>query len=454
MPLRPNCGHSASRQGRVGDLAHTRIILSILNPRLDCMSNAGEPPLQVNKLSFRLAVICLVSASVGLSMAIVSLAKLLLFLTVGVSLLFSKSLRANAKAVLQAHTVFWVLLTLTAFAASLAWTVAPDADAFGSLAKYGKLLTVILLVALIKDRREALYALGAFTLAQTFLVVSSWMLFFELPVPWATSRIALRESSVFSSYLDQGIMAAVFSGICWHLRSLAPSRGWRAVAIGVSVISLLNTVFVLNGRSGHIVAIAIVSMAVMWQIPRRFRLGVLFIPPILFSVLMLASPKVQERARLVVAEVQSYAKHPEIETDTSSGVRLRLWGTALAAITQHPLAGSGVGSWTSEYNRLQRQRNPSHKDIEGNGNPHQEYLQWGVQLGVPGMLLLLALFAAVLRDSTTMDTPTSRALQTVVLALAVACLFNSSLYDALIGDFFCVVIGLLMALGLRSKPQH
>ncbi len=387
-------------------------------------------------------------------MAIISLAKLLLFLTAGFTLLLSKSLRSNANAVLQAHTVFWILLTLTAFAASLAWTVAPDADALGSLAKYGKLLTVILLVALIKDRREALYALGAFALAQTFLVASSWMLFLEVPVPWATSRIALRESSVFSSYLDQGIMAAVFSGICWHLRNLAPSRRWRSVAIGVGVLSLLNAVFVLNGRSGHMVAIAIVSVAVMWKMPPKFRLGVLFIPPILLAVLMLASPKVQERAKLVVTEVQSYANHPEKETDTSSGVRLRLWSTALTSISQHPIAGSGVGSWSTEYNRLQRERNLSHKDIEGNGNPHQEYLQWGVQLGLPGLALLIAFFVAVLRDSMAMDTPASRALQSVVLALAVACLFNSSIYDALIGDFFCVVIGLLMALGLRSKSQH
>lgn len=443
--LRPK--HVTLRSG--GGPAHTRIIQSLPNPRRDCLSNAGEPQLQLHTFSFRLAVICLVSASVGLSMAIISVAKLLLFLTAGFALLFSKSLRANAKAVLQAHTVLWVLLALTAFAASLAWSVAPDIEAFGSLAKYGKLLTVILLVALIKDRREALYALGTFALAQTFLVASSWMLFFDLSVPWATSRIALRENSVFSSYLDQGIMAAVFSGICWHLRDLAPSRGWRSVVMGVSVLSLLNAVFVLNGRSGHMVAIAIVSIAVMWKIPRKFRLGVLFIPPVLLAVLMLASPKVQERAKLVVTEVQSYTKHPEIETDTSSGVRLRLWGTALASITQHPVAGSGVGSWSSEYNRLQRQRNPLHKDIEGNGNPHQEYLQWGVQLGLPGLVLLLAFFVAVLRDSMTMDTATSRALQTVVLALAVACLFNSSIYDALIGDFFCVAIGLLMALGLR-----
>jgi hypothetical protein len=34
--------------------------------------------------------------------------------------------------------------------------------------------------------------------------------------------------------------------------------------------------------------------------------------------------------------------------------------------------------------------------------------------------------------------------------MAVACLFNSALYDDLMGDYFCVVLGLLMALGAHE----
>jgi O-antigen ligase len=41
----------------------------------------------------------------------------------------------------------------------------------------------------------------------------------------------------------------------------------------------------------------------------------------------------------------------------------------------------------------------------------------------------------------------------VLLALVIACLFNSSLYDAYIGDFFCLALGLLLAYGARSLGQ-
>jgi O-antigen ligase len=58
---------------------------------------------------------------------------------------------------------------------------------------------------------------------------------------------------------------------------------------------------------------------------------------------------------------------------------------------------------------------------------------------------------AVLWDTLGMEKPYARAAQSAVLALAIACLFNSSIYDALIGDFFCVLIGLLLALGLHKN---
>jgi O-antigen ligase len=189
----------------------------------------------------------------------------------------------------------------------------------------------------------------------------------------------------------------------------------------------------------------------MWELPKRQRAVVVLLPFMLVLVLFFSSTKVRERLTQVRTEVQSYST--QVQATTSSGVRLGLWRRAVQIIAQHPLAGSGVGSWSSEYNRLQREEDPAHKDIDGNGNPHQEYLLWGVQLGVPGILLLCSLMLAVLWDTLGMEKPYARAAQSALLALAIACLFNSSIYDALIGDFFCVLIGLLLALGLHKNTE-
>lgn len=397
-------------------------------------------------INIRLAIVCLASAAVGLSMALISIAKLLLLLCGIAALLFWRRAPAAGRPLAGLYTPIAVLAALFAFAISMLWTVAPPADVLGSLAKYGKLILIALMIFLIRDRREAMYALGAFVLTQVFLVASSWMLFFHLPVPWATSNMALKEYAVFSSYLDQGIMAAVLGAVCWHLRDLAPGRFGRHFAIFVAVIALFNVLFVLGGRSGHVVTIALLSIAIMWELPRKYRAGIVLLPFLLVLLLFFSSTKVRERLTTVKTEVESYATQPQIKT--SSGIRLGLWLSAAQIIGQHPVVGAGIGSWSTEYNRLQRAKNPAHQDIPGNGNPHQEYLQWAAQLGIPGLVLLAALMLSVLRDSLKMEQPYARATQSALVALAVACLFNSIIYDALIGDFFCILIGLLLALGL------
>jgi len=402
-------------------------------------------------INFRLAVICMAAASVGLSMVIISIAKLLLLICGLGTLVFAQRTRVADTPLPGARTPIAVLVAIFAFAISLLWTVAPQADALGSVAKYGKLIVIALMLLLIRDRREATCALGAFVLAQLFLLASSWMLFFHLPVPWATSNMALAEYAVFSSYLDQGIMGAVLAAMCWNLRRLAPGRFGKPLAVLLAFAFLCNVFFVLSGRSGHVVAIALLSLAIMWELPKRYRALVLLLPFLLALVLFLGSTKVHERLTLIKTEAQSYST--QTEPTTSTGIRLGFWRRAVQIIAQYPLAGAGVGSWSTEYNRLQREQNPAHVDIAGNGNPHQEYLLWGVQLGIPGLLIICGLMFSVLRDTLRMEKPYAQAAQSALLAFAVACLFNASLYDALIGDFFCILIGLLLALGLSKKPN-
>jgi O-antigen ligase len=387
---------------------------------------------------------------VGLSIAIISIAKLLLLLCAVAALLFTRSLPRDGVPLAKTFTLPAVLAVLLAFVLSLFWTVAPLQEAAGSLAKYGKLLIILAMMALIRDRREALYALAAFAITQLLVVVSSWMLFADMPVAWASSRTTVSHYTVFSGYLDQGIMSAVFAAVCWHLRHLVPGRFGPRIAIAVAVISLANVFFVMVGRSGQLVGVILLSLAIMWQLPPKYRVIVVVLPFLLVAVLFASSPAVRERLTLAKAEMQAYSA--KNDATTSSGVRLAFWHRAAQVIAQRPLAGAGVGSWSTEYDRLERQNNPQHKDINRGSNPHQEYLLWGVQLGIPGLLLIAAFMLSVLRDTLKMEAPYARAAQSALLALAVACLFNSTLYDGLIGDFFCVLIGLLLALGLSKPP--
>jgi O-antigen ligase len=403
-------------------------------------------------VNFRLIIVCLAAASVGLSMAIISISKLLLLLgTLAVALLALRS--GNRKPLeLTRLTPLAVMLVLAAFAMSLLWTTGPSEDAFGSLAKYGKLLGIVAMMVMIRSRREAAFAMLALVGAQAFLMASSWLLYFHVPVPWATSDMALREFAVFSSYLDEGIMTAAAGAICWHFRTVAPGRHGKVVAMVLAAACMLNVFFVLSGRSGHMVAIALLSLAIMWELPRKFRPVVLLLPFLIGALLFAGSPKVRERLMGVKNDVQAFSAQDNRQT-TSGGIRLGLWLTSIEIIREHPVIGTGVGSWSTEYNRMEHRKKADHPDAGSNFNPHQEYLLWGVQLGFSGLVLFLGLMLAVVVDASRMDKPAARAAQSTIAALAAACLFNSSIYDALIGDFFAITIGLLLAFGLHDKEQ-
>ena len=79
-------------------------------------------------------------------------------------------------------------------------------------------------------------------------------------------------------------------------------------------------------------------------------------------------------------------------------------------------------------------------------------------LTVVGALLFLGLLYALFLDTKAFDPPTRRASRSLAVMLFITCMFNSPLYDDLMGDYFCVALGVLLALGLqdnraRTNPQ-
>ena len=77
---------------------------------------------------------------------------------------------------------------------------------------------------------------------------------------------------------------------------------------------------------------------------------------------------------------------------------------------------------------------------------------WGVQLGLGGIALLVAFFALLARDAAPFRKDVRHAAHSMIAILAMVCFFNASIFDALIGDYFCVLIGLLLVLGTHTPP--
>ena len=379
-------------------------------------------------------------------MAWISLAKVLVFIF-GALYLIVGHINSRDDPVFKGLWTPWMILAiLLAFSLSLLWTIVEWSTALAAFVKHGKLLEILILVSLIRSGHEARIATTAFAAGQVFLLFSSWLMAAGIHLPWATS--VGFTYVVFSTYLDQSIIFATTAAIIWHLRS---DRLWpRRFAALVVLTALVNVFFLLEGRTGYAVALTVISFGVVWKMPRRLRLATLIVTPlIILFFLYLGSAQVHNRISELIHESQDYSEQGTSES--SSGWRLSAWRRSTEAIAENPLLGHGVGSWTATIVRMQG--DTAAIDRSKPSNPHQEYLLWGVELGIGGILLLLALMASIVRDSRRFETSVAQATFSVVAAMAVACLFNSTLYDSLIGDYFCIALGLLIALGVRTMPM-
>lgn len=401
------------------------------------------------QLNIRVLIVSSLAFSVGLGIAATNIAKTLTLLIGLITILW----RSHSNTIKNKNHPRWtslaVFISLALLALTLFWTQAPLADALAAWGKHSKLVLIPLIVLLIRRLQEAIIAISAYLAAQIFLLVSSWLLALHVPVPWATADLALSEYAVFSSYLGQSIMSCVLTAVCWHLLPMAPNRRWKIAGYIVVILGFTNTIFIMQGRTGHLVAIAIISQGLIWLMPKRFRAWGLFIPIILISIIFTFSTVVQQRFASAYDEATAFSK--TFNNNSSSGQRLNYWGRSIEAIAESPLTGYGVGSWNGQYLRLDQGRGAP--DTFNARNPHQEFLLWGVEAGIAGSLMLVSLLLSMYVDSKNMSLPVARATQSVLLALTISCLFNSSLYDGLIGNFFCVTLGVLMALGAYT-PKY
>jgi O-antigen ligase len=336
-----------------------------------------------------------------------------------------------------------VLMTVAYMALSVLWTEADFTKSILSWTRHARLLTIPLVWILLRDRTEAYLVLRVFVISQLFVVISSWLLIAGIHVPWATATDAKATFAVFGSYLEQSIMGATLVFVLWHQRARIFGKNRESLAIAAALLTSIQVLGFLNGRSGYLVFAALASMAIVYQLPKRWRWAAILVPFVTVAVLLAGSKTARDRVILVQQEVAAYSEHADI--NSSSGERLVYWQTSLKAITEKPFFGSGSGGWNAEFQRLTNHKlNQSFYNVD---NPHQMFLLWAVEGGLIGLTLLLGVFVSIYLWSKTLASSDARSLQSALAALVVAGLTTSTIYGIGMGDYFCMLIGILLCNG-------
>ena len=410
------------------------------------MTLTSPHPISSRMDSARLGLLYFVALSASLGTAVSAIGRLLLYLAALVYLVGLARGRGRATGTGLPPAMSWaVLLALAYMALSVLWSAVGPVEALWSWSRHARILTILIVLCLIANLAEARAVLRVFVWGQLFVVLSAWMLVLKLPVPWATG--AWQGSfAVYSSYLEQGISQAVLVALLWFQRDQVFGPRGRWLALGLAVATAVLTIGLMPGRSGHMVLLGVLTLALFHELPRRLRWAVL-LAPMLGVVLMFQLPTTfRERMTQVGSEVAMHRQGSAQET--SSGARLEYWRASLQAITEQPLRGHGAGSWNQAYRRLKGPQVSSLYDTAS--DPHQLCLLWAVEGGLLGLALLCAVLATLWRYGSRLAATDGHALQAMVLALVISGLFNSMIYGIGMGDFFCIGLGILAALGRDS----
>ncbi|MBI1175186.1 MAG: hypothetical protein GC139_07970 [Sideroxydans sp.] len=356
--------------------------------------------------------------------------------------------------VARASILLFVLLLL-----GMAYGDTPLQAAAGILGKYADLAFVPLLMVILLDERTRYRALAGFLAVMLATALLSWLVGLHmLPVSKWMWTYTADNPAIFRSSITQNILMA-FAAFLFGLKA-RDSRN-RNARWALAIAALLaggSVLFMVQGRTGYLVMLALMVYLGYMTVARRLQrhgrhigwretagIGVLALVVVASAYQL--SPRLHGRVDQVVTEYQAW--RPDVNSVTSTGERLEFYYNTLMLVRQHPLFGVGTGGFAAAYA----------KQVQGTGitpthNPHNEYLLVTVQVGLPGLLLLLYLFYTQWRTASRLPGLFERdAARGLVLAIAISCLFNSPLLDHTEGLFAAFMSALLFA-GLGTGKRN
>jgi len=174
--------------------------------------------------------------------------------------------------------------------------------------------------------------------------------------------------------------------------SPSPLHGWRWVL--VAILCLLATLFVgavfvlTQSRGGYIGLALTLPLLILVALPRRWRWYSLIVFIVLAVLLGFVVYSHWEAIRTWVTG-SDLASDPALSLNTLEG-RLEIWSRAIYGIQDFPFTGMGMNAFRKVVPVLYPLFLVS-PDVDI-GHAHNEFLQAALDLGIPGLIALLAIY--------------------------------------------------------------
>ncbi len=299
-------------------------------------------------------------------------------LLLGVSSLFGFDYlwRARAQAGGAGRLLVALAMAVLALGALSVWLTGLPLRDLDNPSRFLVMPWVLLWVCAFRPKMPALWWGAWFGLLATLLVAG-----FQLANGWKRA----------DGWTNAIVLADVALVLMTVLVFCRPPGRWAWIAVGLAVGGL---VILCTGSRGVWPALLALLVATVFSI-RRGRSHVWLAGlagALLVAVTLVVSiPQLREHTRL--DELRSDVQRIERgDVDSSAGARLERWQVAWDAFARQPWSGVGIGHFDRAMQHLPDCRQPVQEERCHLGHAHNDLAEWAATLGIPGLVLLLAIY--------------------------------------------------------------
>ena len=320
------------------------------------------------------------------------------------------------------------------------------------LRKYDDFLIPIVLLpafAALQVRERAVWAFGlAMGLALFLSLLLAAGIIPHLGESWIHGN--QHDASVFKGRITHSLFMS-FAALLLALEAGRQPEMWKRVILwSMTVLAMIDVFLLVQSQTGQV---AFLALIVFWCWRRLGMKGVavgLCAGVLVMVISLQTSTAFRDRIAMVLEQAQWSQSEKVASTSQPVAVALRLewYKNTLDIVAANPLLGVGTGGFARAYAAAVTDPTaikPAH--------PHNQYLLTAVELGVPGLMGLLALFAWLWWLTYQIPESFYKELgQGALILMSLGCLFNSLLLDHAEGLFFVWVMCIALA-GISAMPS-
>jgi len=286
--------------------------------------------------------------------------------------------------------------------------------------------------------RFVAWALAVMALPLAMTAVSHYLSGSFLDVPGVRRVYGYQGAPLTANPNDLALMLNLMLPFTLALLATARSALSRAMLVAIALLQMAG-VIVTFSRAGFLTLVTVAGVY-LWRLARRGRL---------LLVAGLVAGALAAVAFLPMGYLGRLATIGDMAADTTGSAQTR-WSDTLAAtrfVLAHPVIGAGVGMNTLALNEV---RGATWSPV------HDVYLEYAVDLGLPGLLFFLFLFIACLHKARSIRRASAsmgylrdlgflaEGVEIALVAFAVAAFFHPVAYHF----YFYYLAGLAVAAGV------